>query len=408
MKKTTQIIILLLLSSNLFAQIAPNMRFRKPTTSDNITYRFRSVASNVDAYISIIGTKDARVEEIDDSSMYRYAWNPHIRFTRNTSSGDSSYVQFRILFRNASNNALDTLDNVAMSVIDLDGSGLLGGYREMIQTSLPATPKGILGSTLNSVLSLLNLTMISGPLSFSTTDTNNFVAMTQLNYANVNSYTLKVGVVGSVNRNTVREFSFYFKGFNNMTVVLPIKLTDFTAQAANEVPVVKWTTTSEENAKSFEVYRSTDGVNYTLAGVVDAKGGPQTISNYTFSDNALYGQSQSNVYYKLRMVDNNGDYNWSKIVHIGLSTESVGVAVSSVYPNPSHGVLNVDFKSETESEFTLEVVDMFGKVYQSINSYDFQNSNSVTLDINDLNNGIYFVRITESNGTTNTTKFIKN
>lgn len=408
MKKTTQIIILLLLSSNLFAQVAPNMRFRKPTTSDNITYRFRSVTSNVDAYISVIGSKDARVEEIDDSSMYHYAWNPHIRFTRNTSSTDSSYVQFRITFRNASNNALDTLDNVAMSVIDLDGSGLLGGYREMVQTSLPATPKGILGSSLNSILSLLNLTMISGPISYANTDTSNFAAMTQINYANINTYTLKVGVVGAVSRNTVRQFSFYFKGFNSMSVVLPIKLTDFTAQASNEVPVVKWTTTSEENANSFEVYRSLDGVNYTLAGVVDAKGGPQTISNYTFSDNALYGQSQSNVYYKLRMVDNNGDYNWSKIVHIGISTESSGITVSSVYPNPSHGILNVDFKSNSENDFTLEVIDMFGKVYQSINSIDFQNSSSVTLDINDLNNGIYFVRITENNGTTNTTKFIKN
>ncbi len=407
MKKTTQIILLLILSGNLFSQSYTQMVFRKPTTSDNITWRFKSVKSGVDAYISVIGSRNASVERIDDSGAYRQAWNPHIRFTNNASSSDTSFVEFRITFRKIADGSLDTIPKFAMTAVDLDGNGI-GSYREMFSTVTPATPKGIVGSAISTLSSLTRLTLMSGFLSFSNTDTNNFIAMSQVDYQNVASYTVRVGVVGNVSRNTVRQYSYYFKPFSPLSFVLPVKLVDFNAVNNNEVPVVKWTTTSEENANRFEIYRSLDGINFVLAGTVNANGNTQFSSNYSFSDNDMFAKNTGNIFYKLRMVDNDEEYSWSKIVHLGYAETAAKTIVSSVYPNPSKGILNVSFQTVSENEFTLEVIDMFGKVHHSVNSADLSDMYSVSLDLNDLSNGVYFVRINDANGAGNTTKFIKN
>ena len=406
MKHTIKLIILLLISGNLFSQSVPTLKFRKPTTSDNITWKFASVASGVDAFISVIGSKNASLDAIDDSTQYAYAWQPFIKILNKAKSTDSSYVHFKIEFKKT-NGAAQLMSSMAMTIIDLDGSGS-NSYREMVSTSLPATPKGILGSLLSTITNSRAVTLISGTTSYSKTDTANSAGMAQLNYNNISSYTFKVGVVGTVSSsNTVRQFSFYYKAFASMVTVLPVKLIDFKAVSNNEVPVVSWTTTMEENAKHFEIYRSLDGVNYTLVSTIAAKGNSQTINNYSFADNNLYKQAQSNVFYKLKLIDNNGAYNWTLIVHFSQATEAANTSIASVYPNPCKGIININFSSISENDFSLELIDMYGNVHHSLNNNDINGQYSVSIDFSDLSNGVYFVKLNE-NGQSSTIKIIKN
>jgi len=406
MKKTIQIILLLIISGNLFGQSYPTLRFRKPTSVNATTWKFSSVASGVDAIVSVIGSKNASLNRIDDSTMYAFAWNPFIRFTNNAGSTDSSYVSFRITFKKSTDGTDYTFNNMALTAIDLDGSGS-NSYREMVMTSLPATPKGIVGSSITTISNTNNLALIAGTTSFSSTDTNTVAAMSQINYANINTFTFNVGVLGNVRSNTTRQYSFYFKPFSSMLFVLPVKLMDFNVVSNNEVPVVSWTTTSEENANRFEVYRSLDGVNYTLAGSVNANGNTEMLSNYSFSDNGLNGASFQNAYYKLRIVDNDGAYAWSKTIHLGVITEGGQTLVASVYPNPTAGILNISFKSVSDNDAQVEVVDAFGKVHRTVSSNDFGGQFTISLDLSDLNAGIYFVRVSECGVNGSIVKFVK-
>ncbi len=406
MRHTIKIIIIFLVSGNLFSQSIPTLKFRKPTTTDNITWKFASVATGVDAFISVIGSKNATLDAIDDSTQYAFAWQPFIKISKKTTSTDSSYVQFKIEFKK-SNGAAQVMSNMAMTIVDLDGSGV-GSYREMISTSLPATPKGILGSLLSTFTNSTSVTLISGTTSYSKTDTSNSAGMAQLNYNNISSYTVKVGVVGTVSAaSTVRQFSFYYKAFTSMVTVLPVKMIDFKAVSNNEVPVVSWTTTMEENSKSFDVYRSLDGINYTLVSTLAAKGNSQSLSNYSFADNNLYGQATPNVFYKLKVTDLNGAYTWSSIVHFSQAIETTKTAIASVYPNPTKGSININFSSISENDFTLELVDMYGNVHYSLTNNDINGQYSVNIDFSDLANGVYFVKLNE-NGQSSTTKIIKN
>lgn len=406
MKNVTRLLLFIaLIGGEVIAQTYPHLYFRRPTSPSSNVWRFTHVTSGIDAFISVVGTKNASLNRIDDSSVYRHAWNPHIRVNSGAGSSDSSYVEFQIDFRYNSDGTPATLTNMAMTVVDLDGNGF-GSFREMVVTSLPATPVGIVGSTISNFTSLNLLTLISGPLTFNNTDTSNIAAMSQINYANIQSYRLKVGVVGAVNSNTTRQFSFYFKGFNSMVFVLPIKLIGLEVSYNHELPVVKWSTTSEINSSRFEIYRSLDGVNYEFAGQVSAAGNSATMLNYSFSDKELYGQQLSQVFYKIRMVDNDGEYAWSNIVHYS-NNEHFNTELSlSVFPNPCLGQLNISVDASEYGACTLEITDMFGKVVKFISNEELTGNSSLSIDVNELNPGIYFVRVND-NGKIITKQFIR-
>ena len=73
------------------------------------------------------------------------------------------------------------------------------------------------------------------------------------------------------------------------------------------------------------------------------------------------------------------------------------VSEVSIYPNPATSVLNVNAAGYNQ----VEIINMLGQVVYS-NSI----SNNAQINVSDLNNGVYFVRLSGANGTT-TQKFIK-
>lgn len=375
------------------------MRFRKPTASNsNKTFRFTHVISGIDAWVDIIDQKNATLSAIDDSSSNAYAWQPFISYGRASNNSDTSYIDFKITFKNNSTGANVTQNNVAITVVDLDGSGI-GSYREMVAASLPSTPKGILGSSITALAGLLRNTLISTTATYSNIDTNNTAAMAQIIYKNVNTLTLRVGVVGKIGSGgTTRQSSFYFKGFNSMITVLPVKLMAFNAVANESSNTLVWKTTSEENSNRFEVYRSVDGENFEMVGDVKASTYSQSVQSYQFTDRNSE-MLQSKVYYRLKMVDNDGAFAWSHTITCGTST-----SIESVFPNPSNGVINVSVVNAEEIDYTVEVVDAYGKVI--VKSEGGSENNFHTFDITGFDNGLYFVRVS-SEEAVKVTKFLK-
>ena len=74
----------------------------------------------------------------------------------------------------------------------------------------------------------------------------------------------------------------------------------------------------------------------------------------------------------------------------------------TVAPNPAVDQLNVTVKNDKFQVSQLYVVDMTGRVVSAQNVQE----NNISLDVNALSSGMYFLRLTD--GKTNvTTKFIK-
>lgn len=406
MKKTILLttLIALIIGGNVNAQSYTILNFRKPTAINSTTFKFTHVAPGVDAIISIIDSKNASLNSIDDSSIYPLAWNPYINYGKASSSSDSSYLKFNVRFVLNGTNTAYSIKRFAMTAVDLDGSGS-GSFREMFSVPSSVTPRAIVGSSVTKVTGIGTSTFIGSSSNFSNTDTVNYIAMTQADFSNTSSYNMMVGIVGRQSgSNATRQYSFYFKPFSPLNIVLPVEMIDLNAGVKNGVNTISWKTTSEENAQSFEIYRSADGINFELAGSVNAAGHSNTVNAYEYADNSV--EAGSSMFYRLKVIDIDGSSDWSNILYIAASTNKT-FGVASVYPNPCNGVLNLNLNSVSEAEITVEVVDAFGKTLKSVSSEETIGLSTISFDLTDLNSGVYFVKVTAVDGQSDLHKFIK-
>lgn len=104
---------------------------------------------------------------------------------------------------------------------------------------------------------------------------------------------------------------------------LPVTLTRFEGRETSEGTLLEWKTTSEENFDHFEVQKSENAAQGF--GPIGTVQGGQT--RYSFTDVSGDGGL---TYYRLKMVDADSTYAYSKIIAIDRGE------ASSVYPNPSY------------------------------------------------------------------------
>jgi len=186
---------------------------------------------------------------------------------------------------------------------------------------------------------------------------------------------------------------------------LPVTLVSFSAglNSANEVDI-KWTTSWEKNVSHFSIEKSTDGQNYSQAGLVFATGNSSDLVNYSFTDKKI-DANKSTIYYRLRSVDIDGSYELSAIRTVSLGSQNrPGVAVST-YPNPVNSQLKITLPSNWQrKQVTFQVVNHSGQVVKR--SISGNASQTETLDVNYLAPGIYILSAI-CNGETAIQKIIK-
>jgi hypothetical protein len=150
---------------------------------------------------------------------------------------------------------------------------------------------------------------------------------------------------------TVTSFSD-FTGMSSLEA-LPVVLSSFTASLVNNTVQLKWTTAEEKNSSHYEIERSNDAVNFSKIGTVTSLNS-LTGSTYNFTDvNPLSGKN----YYRLRMVDIDGQFEYSEVK---LINRDVTAATFRVYPNPVKSSLTVQLV-KAKAGANIQIVDMKGQ-----------------------------------------------
>jgi hypothetical protein len=164
-------------------------------------------------------------------------------------------------------------------------------------------------------------------------------------------------------------------------ITLPVHLTAFDVKKSEAGNILQWKVENEDNFSHYEVETSTNGANYTTIGSVKAS----TQSSYSFT--ATPSQSAYQLY-RLKLVDLNGKFDYSKIVRI----DNGNKLKPTVFPNPAYNIITV---SSGEPITSLSLADISGKkcLQQKVDK-----SNSITFDIASLKPGVYMLTINTTTG----------
>jgi endonuclease I len=142
-------------------------------------------------------------------------------------------------------------------------------------------------------------------------------------------------------------------------ISLPINLYNFNVRAAGDAAILEWKADRSVQFSHFEIERSTNGVTFTNRGRVNLQTGS---IDYSYSDNI--SNLSGNIYYRIKMVDLNGDTRYSEIKPV---RKSAGKNELVVYPNPAASD-NITLIGLPAQPVTIKIYDAFGRLSQQINN----------------------------------------
>lgn len=160
---------------------------------------------------------------------------------------------------------------------------------------------------------------------------------------------------------------------------LPVSLITFNAVLENGSVILKWTTATEKNNRSFFVERSNDGSTWTSIAQVRGAGTSVEVNRYQSEDRDF---DMGINYYRLRQVDDDESFKYSEIVAIqtDLNTSSF-----RYFPNPFQTELLVEYGGQ---EFEIEILNNLSKLI-----YSNRIHNQDRIDLSSQPAGIYFLSV---------------
>lgn len=173
--------------------------------------------------------------------------------------------------------------------------------------------------------------------------------------------------------------------------LLPLTLIRFTAERQDGSILLNWQSENETNFREYVLERSKDGLNFAAVTTIPGKGGWQAM--YAYTDN-LGMQAAGKLYYRLKQVDNNDRFVYSRILAI-TAHKITGISLSMA-PNPSSGNVNLGIASDKKRNITINVFDNLGRLLITQRTGVGSGDNIIPLSkANTLQNGAYTVIIND-------------
>ncbi len=137
---------------------------------------------------------------------------------------------------------------------------------------------------------------------------------------------------------------------------LPVELASFRGSVMDRYNMLEWQTESEENAMVFLIERSLDGYrDFTEIGRIGAYGNSSILRSYELKDESPV----SLAYYRLRIVDFDGTFEYSDVIVVERSKTDIDLV--EVYPVPAEEEVTVLVHTKSAGKAILTISDFLGR-----------------------------------------------
>lgn len=180
----------------------------------------------------------------------------------------------------------------------------------------------------------------------------------------------------------------------NPPIVLPIILLYFRGSVDRDFNLLEWQSSSETNAAWYSLEYSTDGIAFSQLALIDANRRASVYSYRHFTNTPI-------TYYRLRMVDRDGQYKYSNVVKLKRKIENrfllSGTAVNE---------LRFDFISAIKTPAKFTILDMTGRLMANYDINLAIGDNNMNFNITTYARGYYIIHI-KAEDFEETKKFLK-
>jgi hypothetical protein len=167
---------------------------------------------------------------------------------------------------------------------------------------------------------------------------------------------------------------------------LPAFLSSFKATYLSPIINLNWVALQEINLNAYNVEWSTDAINFTTIAVIVAKG--NATNNQLVQYNFQHKNFTEQNYYRLKMMDNNGTYQYSSVIPVS-TTKSRNI---QVYPNPANDFLTIQIDKPINTAIEMSVIDATGKPLMQVKFAEAK----YQLNVKNLATGLYTLQLIEA------------
>jgi hypothetical protein len=194
----------------------------------------------------------------------------------------------------------------------------------------------------------------------------------------------------------VSSFSSFYLHGSASSAPLPVELINFTATAINSEYIhLDWATALEINNDGFELQRSTDAQNWTNIAWINGNDNSTTAKFYSHND--MQVAQNITYYYRLKQIDNDGQFEYSNIVNATLTGSNSSFNVLEFVPNPTVDMTTLLISSGVSQDIKVVIYNSIGQEVQTGNHTLTVGMNQIKFDVNLLAAGTYMATVTSGN-----------
>jgi hypothetical protein len=170
--------------------------------------------------------------------------------------------------------------------------------------------------------------------------------------------------------------------------LLPVEMMYFRGRSQKTGNLLSWATANQVGFSHFEIEHSKNGLDFELLETIEGTSNTYDKSSYEYLDSKSKFRDN---YYRLKVVDLDGRYEYSYIIYIRADQKDYHISVN---PNPASNFLNIGLDGTMDEKLTLELLRMDGALLQSITLHE--GDSFKYMDISNLPNGIYILKSKDS------------